>query len=555
MIKFVNFQFRNNTLNKKMKVYLSIFLVVLVFILISINDVSYAENIRKEKKKILVINSYHHGLKWTDDIEKGIKTVFKNNKEVEFYFDYMDTKRNSNPNYVEKMHRLLEEKYKNKQFDGIIVSDDDAYNFILKYHKKIFPQVPVVFCGVDHLEAYSLNNKELFTGVISITNVKRTIEIALEQNVKTKNIIIINDKTSTGKSNKRLLDEIMPQFNKKVNFIFFEDMNMSDIRESVSKLSKDNIILLMSFNVDKCNNIFSYEESAHLISEKSNVPIYGAWDVYLGHGIVGGMLTNGERQGEVAGKLMLDIVNGRNPQDIPVVKENINKYMFDYTKLKQFHIDLNKLPMESYIINKPTSFLVKYKYVLLGSMFSLVIILLGIIIRKSIIEKKLKVHATIDTLTGVLNRRAGLELLEKQLEFSGKNDKYFKVTVCFIDINYLKLVNDTYGHHEGDKLIKATCRIISDSLRKSDILCRLGGDEFLIIFPRTDLKSARDILKNIDEKIIKHNTSEYIKYTISISRGIAEFDPINPVDIDTLIKTADTEMYRDKKRIKSNDNY
>jgi len=115
--------------------------------------------------------------------------------------------------------------------------------------------------------------------------------------------------------------------NNKVNFIFYEDMSMVEIQKKVSELEKDSLVYLLSFNKDKYNNIFSYEESAELISSKSNVPVYGPWDFYLGHGIVGGMLANGKGQGEMAAEMARQVLDGKNIKDIAIIEGITNKYM------------------------------------------------------------------------------------------------------------------------------------------------------------------------------------------------------------------------------------
>lgn len=323
---------------------------------------------------------------------------------------------------------------------------------------------------------------------------------------------------------------------------------MSEIQDRVAKLSNDTIILLMSFNKDKSNNNFSYDDAIRIIAEKASVPIYGIWDFYLGHGIVGGMLTNGYYQGETAAKILSRILAGEKPGDIPVVKQSPNKYMFDYNYLTKYHMDQSLLPYGSIVINKPVSNYDTYFAFALAVV--IVIIVIFYIKQRKKAQDQLKFFATTDALTGMLNRGTGLAILQQQLEYNHRYNS--KLTIIFIDVNHLKAVNDTYGHHEGDILIQTIGRLLAKSLRKSDVVCRFGGDEFLIILPICNLGDAMIIWATIQECIEAYNAEQHHKYTLSVSRGFSEYDPANPVSINTLIKTADTEMYLNKRLYKLN---
>ncbi len=497
------------------------------------------------KKQVLVLNSYNSGMTWTDNLVGGIKSALSKNTDVALYYEFMDTKQNTGPEYMQKLYEIYKYKFKNRHFDAIMVSDDDAYNFLLKYSWELFPGVPIVFCGVNYFQDSDLSDNPFITGVVELVDVEKNIEVALKLQPNVKNIVIINDKSITGEANKKVLNSVIPKF-PATNFIFYEDMNMSEIQDRVAKLPSDTIILLMSFNKDKSNNIFSYEETIRIIGEKASVPIYSVWDFYMERGIVGGLLSSGYYQGETAATILLRILNGEKPQDIPVVKESPNKYMFDYNYLTKYNIDETRLPNDSIIINKPASNFTRYSTFFLAGL----LILLSII---SIIQRKrakdqLKVLKTPDYLTGISNRGTGLVFLQQEIDSTHKYNH--KLTIIFIDVNFLKKVNDTYGHQEGDNLIQATGRLLQKKLRTSDIVCRFGGDEFLLVLPNCDLDQAMKVWEKIEDCIQAYNIEEHPKCPLSVSHGFAEYDPANPVSMNTLISKADTEMYATKRLYK-----
>lgn len=328
---------------------------------------------------------------------------------------------------------------------------------------------------------------------------------------------------------------------------------MDEVRDYVARLGDNSLILLLTFNQDKANHVFSYEESIDLIAEKAKVPIYGLWDFYLGRGLVGGFLINGYSQGEMAAKLALRMLRGEAPGQIPVVRQSPNSYMFDYRQLVRFGVDFQKLPPDSVILNRPVSFYEQYHTLVWGVGLFIFLLVIAIcflyvnIIGRKKVEKELKVHATTDTMTGVINRRTGLLFLEEKLLEA--DESHEPCTICFIDINDLKNVNDQWGHHQGDRLIETVCRLIEGALRPSDILARLGGDEFLIIFPSCTAAQAALIWESIIAQAAEYNKSEFY-FQVSISHGFVQYEPGSAVPSDELIKKADFYMYEDKMKQK-----
>jgi diguanylate cyclase (GGDEF)-like protein/PAS domain S-box-containing protein len=163
-------------------------------------------------------------------------------------------------------------------------------------------------------------------------------------------------------------------------------------------------------------------------------------------------------------------------------------------------------------------------------------------------EQELLSHSSTDALTGVLNRRIGLQIVEKELLKARKESKRF--IICFVDVDDLKKVNDKYGHNEGDTLISAICNTIADEIGDGDILFRYGGDEFVILFRDKDLSDVNIICHRIKDKYHSMNKDNYKTYNISASFGLFEYKSGMDYNINDIIKLADEEMYHDKLRMK-----
>lgn len=165
------------------------------------------------------------------------------------------------------------------------------------------------------------------------------------------------------------------------------------------------------------------------------------------------------------------------------------------------------------------------------------------------VEAVLEQRASIDDLTGVFNRRAGLEILKQSIFLT---ERYAQpLSLCFIDIDDLKTVNDNWGHAAGDELIRRIITVLKKHFRKSDYISRLGGDEFLAILTNCTAEAAGVILDRIKSDLAEQSGQEK-RFPIAISYGLAERDPTSDLTAEELLRLADNNMYRNKqqKRVK-----
>ncbi len=153
-----------------------------------------------------------------------------------------------------------------------------------------------------------------------------------------------------------------------------------------------------------------------------------------------------------------------------------------------------------------------------------------------------------DSLTKAYNRRSGLSKLNRMFQHMDRRQS--TISLCFIDINGLKKVNDELGHKYGDDLIVSTVDTIRNTIREDDFIIRLGGDEFLIVFDGINEDTAETIWSRILDAYEEKNLEKSKPYIISVSHGIVEYNNIQKLAIDDLIREADEKMYLEKRMIK-----
>jgi diguanylate cyclase (GGDEF)-like protein len=159
-------------------------------------------------------------------------------------------------------------------------------------------------------------------------------------------------------------------------------------------------------------------------------------------------------------------------------------------------------------------------------------------------NRKLQQAALTDALTGLYNRRYALERLDKEWAAATRHDK--PLACLLLDIDHFKRVNDTHGHDIGDLVLRETAKVLGDTLRQSDVVCRLGGEEFLVIGPETDLEAARrcaERLRAAVEGQVIEVPSGRLRVTVSIGVAVRTEQTDGPAE---LLKAADQAVYAAK---------
>lgn len=163
---------------------------------------------------------------------------------------------------------------------------------------------------------------------------------------------------------------------------------------------------------------------------------------------------------------------------------------------------------------------------------------------------KIKFYSEYDPLTKALNRRAGYSQIQNKINKNERRKVSF--SLCFIDVNGLKQVNDNLGHESGDELLTNVSKTIQANIRESDFLIRQGGDEFIIIFNGIGIDKSEKIWGRIVSKFEEINKTNNYVYLISVSHGMVEYTNSKSISIDDLIQLADDKMYKEKEVMKRN---
>lgn len=404
---------------------------IIIIIFIISNSFLYGE----ADKNILFISSYHPSFPTFFEQVNGIKDIFVN-EDIVLDIEFMDSKRFFDP----KSQELFLETLKNKlnklpDYNGIIISDDNALIFMEKYQNLLFPGIPIVFCGINNIEfALSMNNNDFITGFIEDTSVKETVEIIMDIHSDYKELYLITDPTTSGQSDLLKVETIVfKNFNIGLNIIDLSVLTYKEFSEALSEIEINQPVLLLSAFKDKIGDTKTFDQSLTYILDNLKSPIYHLWFHGLGDGIVGGKLISHYEQGRSAASLMVQIINNvQDIKDIKVTQISPNQLYFDYAVMGKYGISIKDIPKESLILNRPWSFYSEYTSIVWFVILAIVLLIIVIVVlyRDGEIKNELsKEHAAISIyIDSILNSiNSGIVSVDNDYNIVRENRKIYSL--------------------------------------------------------------------------------------------------------------------------------
>jgi diguanylate cyclase (GGDEF)-like protein len=164
-------------------------------------------------------------------------------------------------------------------------------------------------------------------------------------------------------------------------------------------------------------------------------------------------------------------------------------------------------------------------------------------------EERLQSMSYSDELTGLSNRRGFFALAEQQLKLADRTKT--NTSLIYLDLDGMKRINDTLGHQAGDRALMETADVLRETFRGSDIIARMGGDEFVVLLQDAAQQSDESIVDRLEANLQVHNHTAGRPFQLALSLGIAHYDPARPCSLEELISQADALMYQQKQQRKS----
>lgn len=352
--------------------------------------------------EILLLHSYNKGLKWTDGISHGVEEVMQKHPQYELTTEYMDSKKVESEDYTEELLDLYKKKFSKRNYKAVIVADNYAYDFVLEHHKELFPNTPIIFCGIENFDLKKLTPeiRNYFTGVVEYKDITKNLNLIYELLPSIKMVYIMSDDSYSSLQIQEQIVNESNDFKDKFRVVFDNQIDFDKIDEKIDKLPKHSAILLTSFYKDMHNNYVPYYK-LQAFFQRCKFPVFAINQIHIGEGVIGGIMVNPYEQGSIAAKKAFLIINGKKPSSLRIdIPES--GYFFDNKVLKKFGISLNEIPNQSEVINGPNNFyeehqkFVENAFALMPLLLILFAILILNIIKRISLEKELLLQNRLD---------------------------------------------------------------------------------------------------------------------------------------------------------------
>lgn len=395
--------------------------------------------------RVLLLNSYHPQYPWTDNVVQGIKKGLSGIvAEERLHIEFMDLRRHTDdPGYQELLYGLYLRKYRKTRFDLIICADDYALHFLEKYRSRLFPDIPLVFCGINAYDPGLQKRLGNVTGIFESMEVDKNLELIFRLQPDVKRVVFLLDQTSLGAIMRREVEKSINASSKQgVRYEIWDYYTLPELYSRLEKLEAGTVVQLVHIVSDRVGNVFSYSRHTPIFARRSKVPIYGMWGWALGHGIVGGLLTNGEHHGLRTALMAQRVLEGEPAASIPPITKAAYEPSFDYAQLQHFGISMADLPEGSRIIGRPKTFYqINKAYIWVGLIVVLALLFIMAIMAKNMLlrikaEKELAYREAFEGLIARISTRfveQPLQQIDAGINFALENlGRFAKVDRCYL---------------------------------------------------------------------------------------------------------------------------
>ena len=367
-------------------------LIVSIILIAGAKDHGFAQ-VYPTPRQVLVLYSDRQLMPITIAWDRGIRSAIESGagEVVIVHSEFLDLTRLTGQEYQQECLRLLRLKYAKSKPDAVIPVFDPAAEFVAKNRSTLFPDTPRVFCSISEGLQERLQPTPTMTGVTFRLDFNRTLQLIRDLLPGTRHVAVVVGATAI---EKRLEAAVRNAFSheKDIDFLYLSGLPLNDLLSQVSQLPNDTVILFVSHDRDRDGReSISSRDSVERISQAASVPVFGLYDALLGHGIVGGCLTPVEAQGKRAGEIVVRVLQGNRPADIPFTGTEMNSCMFDWRQLRRWGIHDRSLPKGSQIMfRKPSLWEEHWAYIVTGAA---AILLQSLLIAVLLVNRKKRLRA------------------------------------------------------------------------------------------------------------------------------------------------------------------
>ncbi|NJN28179.1 MAG: hypothetical protein HC819_20515 [Cyclobacteriaceae bacterium] len=299
-----------------------------------------------QQMKVLYINSYHDGYGSSDDVMNGIRGVLRDKVEMRILF--MDTKRNSDPHFIESRVGETSKEIALFQPDIIIASDDNAVKYVVQPHCKV-SSIPVVFCGVNWNADQYILPRDQVTGMLEVLPIVETINIVRATFPQIHRLTVLSENSESELKNKVVMEELFKRLNLEVTYSLVSDFD--SWKSEFLKANENSDVIYAPTNGAVQN--WDIAEAGSFVEEHIQIPVITCDDFMMPYAVFG-LTKVAMEQGERAAHTALKILHGASPAEIPIAENRQSQAWVNLVLAEKIGFKLpEELKEHCKIIDKP----------------------------------------------------------------------------------------------------------------------------------------------------------------------------------------------------------
>jgi two-component system cell cycle sensor histidine kinase/response regulator CckA len=337
---------------------------------------------------------------------------------VEFYTEYLDLVRFPGPAHAANLVKLLQLEFSENKPDLIVPVSYSAMQFLLNQGKELFPGTPVVALfnarRLDEVRrriASNVAGRDI-TGVASTDEPARTLDLALQLQPDTQRVFVVVGCSELEKYWVNQLRQDFLPYRQRVEVTYLTDLSMNQLLRRVAEAPPNTVILDTFFFEDARGQFFQQEEALDQVAAAAHVPVYAIYSNDIGHGVVGGRMTDPENLGKQISNAAARVLSGERAGSIPIVSDDSAVDTVDWRQLRRWNISEKRLPASTVELFREPSLWERYRYLMVAviSLCSLEAMLIMALLvsgqrrrrtEKALLREKTLADAVIESLPGI----------------------------------------------------------------------------------------------------------------------------------------------------------
>jgi signal transduction histidine kinase/ABC-type uncharacterized transport system substrate-binding protein len=283
----------------------------------------------------------------------------------ELFTEYLDLSSAVDPRYGERLRALLQAKHGHRKVDVVIVGGVEGLRFALANRATLFPAAPIIFCAVPPGIISERDLPPDVTGTWMTLDASATLDAAVRLQPRARQVVVVSGAAQADRLYLGVVKQQLAGRSHGLDVSYLDGLTLEEVRNQLSRLSRDTIVLYVTIQRDGAGRTFSAAEALKLIAPASGAPIYGLSNTFLGSGILGGSVFTAETQGSQAADIANRLLRG-DPAWRVAPAATTNAYMFDWHQLKRWGFREADLPHGSVVMNRPRSVWELYRWPIAG---------------------------------------------------------------------------------------------------------------------------------------------------------------------------------------------